>query len=235
MLFCSVYVNAEYLQLSPNQISEYANKEIIVPVYSDSDNLPDGIKEKCYLLREEIIPDDEFDIIMEDIDLIGPKKEFESKLSKDAQRNFKEFFEITKWDWVISKHLDCAELAFDDLINLRRQIFLSTVNNYASTNKKNCVDEFLGKVSITLPHALKSNDLSDFRREAVFNSFNEWLDSVEEKYGQSVDDRNISLPEALFSSYKKLADKYSKRDTFIGEKGPLAVARCQRGRPDAGQ
>lgn len=211
LLFEKVYFNGEHAKFNDYLIS-LCQKEIVIPVFNSPANVPSTIGDKHYICRPDIVPDEDYQRIMEELYAIGPKKKFAYYMKKEyTDEELQALFDITNWDLTIAAYLEVPELGFDDMLTLRRKLLVESTNLIEKTQKPLAVTGFLEKRNVSLPTDLREQDISDFRQERHFIRFNQWVDEKMEKHETHPTDSNIELPDVMVNDYQQLVNTYSSR------------------------
>lgn len=216
MLFQDVYFNAVFTDLDESMI-QMANKKIIIPVFLNEESVPAELSNGNYLIRKNIVNDNEFEFIDEELSKIGARNSFMSTMKTNyTKREFNDFFQITNWDLIVSNYLKCNELGTWDLINLRNKLKIYSLQKVESIRKPDNVGTFLKYRNIKLPANLRIHDLQKFRDEKLFTSFNDWLDKEIINYDTNEGELSLELPEHLDKSFERINRKYSEKTAVQG-------------------
>ena len=224
LLFSEVYFNAEYTDLN-DELLKLINNKVIIPVFSDEDSVPKRLEKNKFIVRENLIDTDEFFGILDEVGRIGPKLSFISSMSKEyTEKEFTDLFSITNWDLIVSNYLGCNELAFEDLIKLRRRLFINSLHELEDSYKPTSVSKFIQNRRVTLPTNLLVNDLVKFRKEKLFLSFNDWVDREENTNRENQEKNTEKFGEQMSNSYQHLLDEYAHKRAVQGGLTQVAIS-----------
>ncbi len=210
LLFDEIYFNAEHTDFD-EFIIQACNKRILTPVFNSKSEIENGLDAAICRSRMDVVPEDEYDAIMEELSFIGAKLRFGYGLSKEyTNEELLELFKITNWDLVISSYLGCNEIGFNDMIRLRKRMFIQSEHEIENSEKPRAVNDFLRTRNIRLPVNLRISDIENFRNQNLFRRFNEWVDKEfndHNKYSNG----DTTVPELMVNDYLRLVDTYSGR------------------------
>jgi hypothetical protein len=220
LLFDEIYFNAEHTNFDDFLI-QACNKKIFTPVFNSKYDIAEGLDATVCRGRTDVVPEDEYDEIMEELSTIGAKVRYGHGLSKDyANEELLELFKITNWDLVISNYLGCNEIGFNDMIRLRKKMFLQSEHEIESDEKPKAVSDFMKTRNIRLPINLRISDIEGFRNENLFHRFNKWVEKEFNDH-KTYGNESITVPDLMVNDYQRIVNTYAGRTN--GQAGILSA------------